>query len=249
MSIERIKDLISKIEKEEYIINENYYDLNLDSNEKNDLSYNHKIYKNVKNYVGNFADKQQRFQQLIDPMLTGPVSVEEIYCMVGKIKEFADKLYDLLANAKGIILKDVEIKNSSYMTKNIKNGCYIASTDGNYDTLQTNNREFIFKFEKDKKFSILVGVEMNLTGNKNITYEDISKILTNGGLGLSNDNIIIPKNKKYPNSLNNSNDETPDSNSLNNSNDETPDSNSLINSNNKKINIEFEFRLENNVKK
>ena len=27
MSIERIKDLISKIEKEEYILNENYYDL------------------------------------------------------------------------------------------------------------------------------------------------------------------------------------------------------------------------------
>lgn len=235
MSIERIKDLISKIEKEEYIINENYYDLNLDSNEKNDLSYNQKAYKNVKNYVGNFADKQQRFQQLIDPMLTGPVSVEEIYCMVGEIKEFADKLYELLKN-KGIILKDVEIKNDSYMTKNIKNGCYIASTDGNYDTLQTNNREFIFKFEKDKNFSILVGVEMNLTVNKNITHDHISKILTNGGLGLSNNNIIIPKNKKYPNSLNNSNDETPDSNSLNNSNDE-------------KINIEFEFRLKNNVKK
>ena len=235
MSIERIKDLISKIEKEEYIINENYYDLNLDSNEKNDLSYNQKAYKNVKNYVGNFADKQQRFQQLIDPMLTGPVSVEEIYCMVGEIKEFANKLYKLLKN-KGIILKDVEIKNGSYMTKNIKNGCYIASSDENYDILQTNNREFIFKFEKDKKFSILVGVEMNLTGNKDIKHKDISKILTNGGLGLSDDNIIIPKNKTYPNSSNNSN-------------NETPDSNSLINSNNKKINIEFKFRLENNAKK
>ena len=57
---------------------------NLDSSEKNDLSYNQKVYKNVKNYVGNFADKQQRFQQLIDPMLTGPVSVEEVYCMVGE---------------------------------------------------------------------------------------------------------------------------------------------------------------------
>ena len=222
MSIERIKDLISKIEKEEYIINENYYDLNLDSNEKNDLSYNQKMYKNVKNYVGNFADKQQRFQQLIDPMLTGPVSVDEIYCMVGEIKAFANELYDLLKK-EGIILKDVEIKNSSYKTKNIKNGCYIASTDGNYDTLQTNNREFIFKFEKDKNFSTLVGVEMNLTVNKDITHENISKILTNGGLGLSNNNIIIPKNKKYPNSLNNSNDE--------------------------KINIEFKFRLENNAKK
>lgn len=232
MSIERIKDLISKIEKEEYIINENYYDLNLDSSEKNDLSYNQKAYKNVKNYVGNFADKQQRFQQLIDPMLTGPVSVEEIYCMVGEIKGFADKLYKLLKN-NGIILKDVEIKNGSCITKNIKNGCYIASSDGNYDTLQTNNREFIFKFEKDKNFSILVGVEMNLTVNKNIKHEDISKILTNGGLG----NIkIISKNKTYPNSSNNSN-------------NETPDSNSLINSNNKKINIEFEFRLENNAKK
>lgn len=235
MSIERIKDLISKIEKEEYIINENYYDLNLDSSEKNDLSYNQKTYKNVKNYVGNFADKQQRFQQLIDPMLTGPVSVEEIYCMVGDIKEFANKLYELLKN-RGIILKDIEIKNGSYITKNIKNGCYIASTDGNYDTLQTNNREFIFKFEKDKNFSILVGVEMNLTGNKDITHEYISYVLTNGGLGLSNDNIIIPKNKTYPNSSNNSN-------------DETPDSNSLINSNNKKINIEFELRLVNNIKK
>lgn len=234
MSIERIKDLISKIEKEEYIINENYYDLNLDSSEKNDLSYNQKTYKNVKNYVGNFADKQQRFQQLIDPMLTGPVTVEEVYCMVGKIKEFANKLYELLKNKQGIILKDVEIKNGSYQTKNIKNGCYIASTDGNYDTLQTNNREFIFKFEKDKNFSILVGVEMNLTVNKNIKHKDISKILTNGGLGLSDDNIIIPKNKTYPNSSNNSNNETPDSNSLNNSNNE-------------KINIEFEFRLENNV--
>ena len=232
MSIERIKDLISKIEKEEYIINENYYDLNLDSNEKNDLSYNQKAYKNVKNYVGNFADKQQRFQQLIDPMLTGPVNVEEIYCMVGKIKEFAKDLYDLLKN-NHIILKDVEIKNGSYMTKNIKNGCYIASTDENYDTLQTNNREFIFKFEKDKKFSILVGVEMNLTVNKNITHKDISEILENGVLG----NItIISKNKKYPNSSNNSN-------------DETPDPNSLINSNDKKINIEFKFRLENNAKK
>lgn len=232
MSIERIKDLISKIEKEEYIINENYYDLNLDSSEKNDLSYNQKAYKNVKNYVGNFADKQQRFQQLIDPMLTGPVSVEEIYCMVGEIKGFADKLYKLLKN-KGIILKDVEIKNGSCITKNIKNGCYIASSDGNYDTLQTNNREFIFKFEKDKNFSILVGVEMNLTVNKNIKHDDISEILRNGGLG----NItIISKNKKYPNSLNKSN-------------DEIPDSNSLINSNNKKINIEFEFRLENNAKK
>lgn len=235
MSIERIKDLISKIEKEEYIINENYYDLNLDSSEKNDLSYNQKTYKNVKNYVGNFADKQQRFQQLIDPMLTGPVSVEEIYCMVGEIKEFANKLYKLLKN-KGIILKDIETKNSSYITKNIKNGCYIASTDENYDTLQTNNREFIFKFEKNKNFSILVGVEMNLTVNKNIKHKDISKILTNGGLGLSDDNIIIPKNKTYPNSSNNSN-------------NETPDSNSLINSNNKKINIEFKFRLENNAKK
>lgn len=233
MSIERIKDLISKIEKEEYIINENYYDLNLDSSEKNDLSYNHKVYKNVKNYVGNFADKQQRFQQLIDPMLTGPVSVEEIYCMVGDIKEFANKLYELLKN-QGIILKDIEIKNSSYITKNIKNGCYIASTDGNYDTLQTNNREFIFKFEKDKNFSILVGVEMNLTVNKNITYEGISNTLTNSSLG--NDITIISKNKTNPNSLNNSN-------------DETPDSNSLINSNNKKINIEFELRLVNNIKK
>lgn len=231
MSIERIKDLISKIEKEEYILNENYYDLNLDSGEKNDLSYNQKVYKNVKNYVGNFADKQQRFQQLIDPMLTGPVSVEEVYCMVGKIKEFAKELYELLKNKQGIILKDVEIKNGSYITKNIKNGCYIASTDGNYDTLQTNNREFIFKFEKDKNFSILVGVEMNLTVNKNITHDEISNILTNGGLG--NDITIIPKNKTYPNSSNNSN-------------DETPDSNSLINSNNKKINIEF--RLKNNIK-
>lgn len=234
MSIERIKDLISKIEKEEYILNENYYDLNLDNSEKNDLSHNQKIYKNVKNYVGNFADKQQRFQQLIDPMLTGPVNVEETYCMVGKIKEFADKLYKLLKNNQGIILKDVEIKNGSYKTKNIKNGCYIASTEGNYDILQTNNREFIFKFEKDKNFSILVGVEMNLTVNKNITYEDISKILTDNGLG--NNIRIIPKNKTYPNSSNNSN-------------NETPDSNSLINSNNKKIKIEFEFRLENNVKK
>ena len=234
MSIERIKDLISKIEKEEYIINENYYDLNLDNSEKNDLSYNHKVYKNVKNYVGNFADKQQRFQQLIDPMLTGPVSVEEVYCMVGDIKEFANDLYELL-NKQGIILKDIEIKNSSYITKNIKNGCYIASTDENYDTLQTNNREFIFKFEKDKNFSILVGVEMNLTVNKNITHEDISEILTNGGLG---NNIKIISNNK-----------TPNPNSSNNSNDEIPDSNSLINSNNKKINIEFEFRLENNGKK
>lgn len=247
MSIERIKDLISKIEKEEYILNENYYDLNLDSSEKNDLSYNQKVYKNVKNYVGNFADKQQRFQQLIDPMLTGPVSVEEIYCMVGDIKEFANKLYELLKNEQGIILKDIEIKNSSYITKNIKNGCYIASTDENHDTLQTNNREFIFKFEKNKNFSILVGVEMNLTVNKKITHDEISNILTNGGLG--NDIIIISKNKTYPNSSNNSNDETPDSNSSNNSNDKTPDSNSLINSNNKKINIEFRFRLENNVKK
>ena len=220
MSIERIKDLISKIEKEEYIINENYYDLNLDNSEKNDLSYNHKVYKNVKNYVGNFADKQQRFQQLIDPMLTGPVSVEEVYCMVGDIKEFANDLYELL-NKQGIILKDIEIKNSSYITKNIKNGCYIASTDGNYDTLQTNNREFIFKFEKDKNFSILVGVEMNLTVNKKTTYENISDILTKSSLG--NNITIISKNKP----------------------DETPDSNSLINSNNKKINIEFELRLEN----
>jgi len=231
MSIERIKDLISKIEKEEYIINENYYDLNLDSSEKNDLSYNQKTYKNVKNYVGNFADKQQRFQQLIDPMLTGPVSVEEVYCMVGKIKEFANELYKLLKNKQGIILKDIEIKNSSYITKNIKNGCYIASTDGNYDTLQTNNREFIFKFEKNKNFSILVGVEMNLTVNKNITHEYISDILTKSSLG--NDITIISKNKTNPNSSNNSN-------------DETPDSNSLINSNNKKINIEF--RLKNNIK-
>lgn len=223
MSIERIKDLISKIEKEEYIINENYYDLNLDSSEKNDLSYNQKTYKNVKNYVGNFADKQQRFQQLIDPMLTGPVSIEEVYCMVGDIKEFANKLYKLLKNKQGIILKDIEIKNGSYITKNIKNGCYIASTDENYDILQTNNREFIFKFEKNKNFSILVGVEMNLTVNKNIKHEYISDILTNGGLG----NGIT----------------------INNSNNETPDSNSLINSNNKKINIEFRFRLENNVKK
>jgi hypothetical protein len=242
MSIERIKDLISKIEKEEYIINENYYDLNLDSSEKNDLSYNHKVYKNVKNYVGNFADKQQRFQQLIDPMLTGPVNVEEIYCMVGDIKEFANKLYEL-SNKQGIILKDIEIKNSSYITKNIKNGCYIASTDENYDILQTNNREFIFKFEKNKNFSILVGVEMNLTVNKNTTYDDISDILTKSSLG--NDITIIPKNKTNPNSSNNSNDETPDSNSP----DETPDSNSLINSNNKKINIEFELRLVNNIKK
>lgn len=233
MSIERIKDLISKIEKEEYILNENYYDLNLDSGEKNDLSHNQKIYKNVKNYVGNFADKQQRFQQLIDPMLTGPVNVEEIYCMVGEIKEFTNKLYKLLKNKEGIILKDVEIKNGSYITKNIKNGCYIASSDENYDILQTNNREFIFKFEKNKNFSILVGVEMNLTVNKNIKHDYISDILTNGGLG---NIIIISKNKTYPNSSNNSN-------------DETPDSNSLINSNNKKINIEFEFRLENNVKK
>ena len=224
MSIERIKDLISKIEKEEYIINENYYDLNLDSSEKNDLSYNQKAYKNVKNYVGNFADKQQRFQQLIDPMLTGPVSVEEIYCMVGDIKEFANNLYELL-NKQGIILKDIEMKNSSYITKNIKNGCYIASTDGNYDTLQTNNREFIFKFEKDKNFSILVGVEMNLTVNKKTTYENISDILTKSSLG--NNITIISKNKP----------------------DETPDLNSLINSNNKKINIEFELRLVNNIKK
>lgn len=243
MSIERIKDLISKIEKEEYIINENYYDLNLDSSEKNDLSYNQKAYKNVKNYVGNFADKQQRFQQLIDPMLTGPVSVEEVYCMVGKIKEFANELYGLLKNEQGIILKDVEKQNGSYITKKIKNGCYIASTDENYDTLQTNNREFIFKFEKNKNFSILVGVEMNLTVNKNITYENISDILTKSSLG--NDITIIPKNKTNPNSSNNSNDETPDSNSP----DETPDSNSLINSNNKKINIEFKLRLVNNIKK
>lgn len=231
MSIERIKELISKIEKEEYILNENYYDLNLDSSEKNDLSYNQKTYKNVKNYVGNFADKQQRFQQLIDPMLTGPVNVEEIYCMVGVIKEFANELYKLLKNKQGIILKDIEIKNGSYITKNIKNGCYIASTDENYDILQTNNREFIFKFEKNKNFSILVGVEMNLTVNKNTTYDEISDILTNSGLG--NDITIIPKNKTYPNSSNNSN-------------DETPDSNPLINSNNKKINIEF--RLKNNIK-
>ena len=47
------------------------------------------------------------------------------------------------------------------------------------------------KKEKNKNFSILVGVEMNLTVNKNITYENISNILTNGGLG--NDIIIISK--------------------------------------------------------